>query len=277
MAIPRLQVGRTTGRAWLLISSIRASCSRLTCVNHGADNMSHPNITIQDQNDMIYIWKDTTVLLPDYPLNLLERRLRELGFTKFIQTKNGQAVEVDGLRFMIMAMVAPIDGPLGDSGLMVDDGETRIFNQNDSRPMDLDVLNSFGPYDAHFLQFSGAIWYPMVYQFPEKMLQALGRKKRENEMARALRYIQEIGATFVIPSAGPPCFLDDHLFNFNDFDRDPTNAFPDQAVFLEYLQANGLDNGRLMIPGSIATLGKESCTVEHPLAEEQVQAIFTRK
>src|SRR6266446_8038521 len=58
MAIPRLHVGRTTGRAWLLISSTRASCARLTCVNHGADNMSHPNITIQDQNDMIYICKE---------------------------------------------------------------------------------------------------------------------------------------------------------------------------------------------------------------------------
>ena len=224
-----------------------------------------------------HVWKDATVLLPDYPLNLLERRLRELGFTKFIETKNGQAVEADGLRFMIMAMVAPIDGPLGDSGLMVDDGETRIFNQNDSRPIDLDVLNSFGPYDAHFLQFSGAIWYPMVYQFPEKMLQALGRKKRENEMARALRYIREIGASFVVPSAGPPCFLDDHLFDFNDFERDPVNTFPDQTVFLEYLQANGLDNGRLMIPGSVATLSKDACSVAHPLPEEQVQAIFTQK
>src|SRR3989449_10784347 len=100
-----------------------------------------------------HVWKEATVLLPDYPLNLLERRLRELGFTKFIQTKNGQATEVDGLRLMIMAMVAPVDCPLGDSGLMVDDGETRIFNQNDSRPIDLEVLNSHGPYDAHFLQF----------------------------------------------------------------------------------------------------------------------------
>ena len=46
-----------------------------------------------------HVWKDATVLLPDYPLNLLERRLRDLGFTKFIQTKNGQATKVDGLRF----------------------------------------------------------------------------------------------------------------------------------------------------------------------------------
>ena len=74
-----------------------------------------------------HVWKEATVLLPDYPLNLLERALRDIGFTRFIYTKNAEAVEVDGLRFMIMAMVAPIDGPIGDSGLMVDDGEVRIF------------------------------------------------------------------------------------------------------------------------------------------------------
>src|SRR5712692_9383588 len=53
--------------------------------------------------------------------------------------------------------------------------------------------------------------------------------------------------------------------------------FPDQTVFLEYLQANGLDNGRLMIPGTSATLTKDACTVVHPYPEEQVQAIFTQK
>jgi len=249
-----------------------------------------------------HVWKETTIILPDYPLNLLEPALREIGFTKFIYTRNCQTVESDGLRFTIMAMVAPIDGPLGDSSLIVDDGETRILNQNDSRPIDLDLLSSFGPFDAHFLQFSGAIWYPMVYQFPEKMMQVLGRKKRENEMARALRYAQQLGASFVIPSAGPPCFLDDEMFHFNDFDRDPTNTFPDQTVFLEYMQEHGYENGRLMIPGSVATFGnrvpardtpllplpagntmevatfgKSTCKVRHPLPDEQVQAIFRQK
>jgi UDP-MurNAc hydroxylase len=224
-----------------------------------------------------YVSKDTTVLLPDYPIDLLERSLRGLGFTKFLYTKNGQAQEVDGLRLMIMAMTAPIDGPLGDSGLMVDDGETRIFNQNDSRPIDIDVLVSHGPYDAHFVQFSGAIWYPMVYQYSEKMLQALGRKKRENEMSRALRYIREIGATFVVPSAGPPCFLDDHLFEFNDFERNPANTFPDQQCFIEYMQEQGQDNGRLMIPGTVATIRKNSFVTRHPFPDAEVAAIFTDK
>src|SRR6266567_7761211 len=87
-----------------------------------------------------HVSKETTVLLPDYPINSLERALREIGFSKFIKTHNGRAVGVNGLRFMIMAMVAPVDGPLGDSSLMIDDGETRILDQNDSRPMDLEVL-----------------------------------------------------------------------------------------------------------------------------------------
>ncbi len=224
-----------------------------------------------------HVWKEATVLLPDYPLGLLEKALRELGFTKFIYTKNCQTVEVDGLSITIVAMTAPIDGPLGDSSLIVNDGETCIFNQNDSRPIDLDILTQFGPFDAHFLQFSGAIWYPMVYQFPEKMMQTLSRKKRENQMSRALRYAEQIGATFIVPSAGPPCFLDEELFHFNDFHRDETNTFPDQTVFLEYMQAHGKDNGRLMIPGSVATFGKDTCSVVHPFPDEQVQAIFTEK
>jgi len=224
-----------------------------------------------------HVSKDTTVLLPDYPLDLMERELRGLGFRRFVKTKNFEPVDLDGLRVTISSLVAPTDGPLGDSGLIVDDGETRIFNQNDSRPVDVDTLVGFGPYDAHFLQFSGAIWYPMVYEMPERAKQALGAKKRTNQMSRALSYARQLGAAFIFPSAGPPCFLDDDLFHFNDFDRDASNIFPDQTVFLEFMQEHGADNGRLTIPGSVVTLDKGECRVEHPLPDKQVRAIFAEK
>ena len=71
--------------------------------------------------------------------------------------------------------------------------------------------------------------------------------------------------------------LDDDLFHFNDFDRDPANVFPDQTVFLDYMQQHGMDNGRLTIPGSVATLGGDECQVEHPLPDKQLRAIFTDK
>jgi UDP-MurNAc hydroxylase len=222
--------------------------------------------------------RDATVLLPDFPIPLLEGALRDCGFTRFIRSKNGQWVRLnDGLTIAIIAQIAPSDGPLGDSGLIVDDGEARIFDQNDSRPLDMDLLAALGPYDAHFLQYSGALWYPMVYQFPPKMMEALGRKKRENEMARALRYTQQVNATFVIPHAGPPCFLDDGLFELNDFDGNPANTFPDQMVWLEYLEQHGHTGGRLLIPGSIAEISRTSCDVTHPVAEDDLRRIFTEK
>ena len=224
-----------------------------------------------------HVSKDATVLLPDFPLDLMEQELRDLGFTSLVKTDNFEPVELDGLRVIIPSMVAPTDGPLGDSGLIVDDGETRIFNQNDSRPVDLETLTSLGPFDAHLLQFSGAIWYPMVYEMPEKAKRALGVKKRANQLSRALRYVRQIDASFVIPHAGPPCFLDEDLFHFNDFDRDPANIFPDQTVFLEFMRENGLDNGRSMIPGSVATFERGDCTVDHSLPDERVRAIFADK
>jgi UDP-MurNAc hydroxylase len=186
-------------------------------------------------------------------------------------------VSLDGLRIMIVALVAPTDGPIGDSGLAVDDGQVKLFNQNDARPVDLEPLTSFGPFDAHFLQYSGAIWYPMAYDFPPRMRQTLGRKKRHNELARAKRYVEQLGARFVFPCAGPPCFLDPELFGLNDFDRDPANPFPDQAVFLDYLREQGLCGGRLLLPGSVASLAPGRCQVRHPLPDQEVAAIFTDK
>ena len=224
-----------------------------------------------------HVSKDATVILPDYPLDFLERALRELGFKDFVETDNAEPVDLGGLRVAVFALTAPTDGPLGDSGLIVDNGQTRIFNQNDSRPMDLDTLANLGPFDAHFLQFSGAIWYPMVYDMPEKAKRALGAKKRANQMSRALRYIRQLDASYIFPSAGPPCFLDNDLFHFNDLDRDPANIFPDQMTFIEYMQEHGAENGRLTIPGSVVALEGGSCSVEHPAPEEQVRSIFADK
>jgi len=224
-----------------------------------------------------HVSKATTVLLPDHPLGLVEKGMRGLGFTNFVQTRNAQPLDVDGLRVMITSLVSPADGPLGDSGICLNDGEVTIFNQNDSRPVEFEALADFGPYDAHFLQYSGAIWYPMVYRFPQRMKDALSSKKRTTQMERALRYAKQIGAPHIIPSAGPPCFLDDELWYLNDFDRDPANVFPDATVFLEMVAEEGFTEGHLMIPGSVMEIGPRSATVEHPLPDDEVARIFTDK
>ena len=70
--------------------------------------------------------KDATVILPDYPVDDLRHELHELGFRRFVETADCEPFDLDdGLRIMVMALDAPTDGPLGDSALLVDDGEIR--------------------------------------------------------------------------------------------------------------------------------------------------------
>lgn len=229
--------------------------------------------------------KDARVILPDYPLDSLENELAALGFHDFIKTRDCEPFELaDGVSGLVMALTAPTDGPIGDSALLIDDGATRVLNMNDSRPTDPDKLLALGPIDAHFLQFSGAIWYPMVYEFPERAKSVLAHKKRVAQLARAYRYIELIDARIVVPSAGPPCFLDDDLFRFNDLDGAEDNIFADQPTFIDYVRTRGAESedgktydARLMLPGSVLTLMPTTAEIVHPMPDDAAAAIFTDK
>lgn len=229
-----------------------------------------------------HVNKDATVLLPDYPVPDLQRELEALGFHKFFETSDSVKHTVSGpkgaLDLMIVALRAPADGPIGDSGLIVSDGTTTAFNMNDARPVDLDVISDeFGRIDVHMLQYSGAIWYPWVYKMNERTKRAHGEQKRQRQMDRARSFIDQVGASHIIPSAGPPVFLDDDLRYLNDDVDDPANIFPDQTVFLGELDKHGVDGGILMIPGTTAEFDHDSVTVTHPIPDSQVQKIFTEK
>lgn len=237
-----------------------------------------------------HVHKDATVLLPAFPVDGLERGLREAGFSRFCRFDDRVPKDLDGLRVMIAAEITPADGPLGDSSLCVDDGTARLLNQNDARPREFDSIRSFGHFDAHFLQFSGAIWYPLVYALSPEEKAALSRDKRERGMDRARRFVEQVGADHIFPSAGPPCFLDRDLFVFNDLDGTGNNPFPDQTVFLDFLARTdaaegkaGSRRGHLVVPGSVATLspdpagGPSRCEVEQPGPYEQIMAPFTDK
>ena len=210
------------------------------------------------------VGKDVVVILPDFPTDDLRRALLDLGFHQFLETRNGEPVTVDGLRVLTNSLVAPTDGAIGDSGLAVSDGTATVFNQNDSKPIDLDALEAFGPYDLHMAQFSGAIWYPMVYRLGVEAKQALGRRKRANQLARAARFVAEIGAARFVPFAGPPCFLDEDLFHLNDLGDDDSNIFVDQHGALEYMREHGNDLGLLTVPGTVVELDDGDCRVTHP-------------
>jgi UDP-MurNAc hydroxylase len=225
-----------------------------------------------------HVRKDTTVLLPDYPTDELERALAALGFRTFLRTQSGVPKHCDGLRIMITSLTGPSDGPIGDSALSLDDGRTVILNQNDAHPLDIERLRDFGEVHGYFTQFSGAIWWPMVYDLPEAARKEFARRKRAGQTDRALRYIDAVGAKHVFPTAGPPCFLDEELFDFNGHGHDGESIFTDQRQFLAELSAArpGV-SAHLLLPGSVVELDGARCALSHQHTPADITQIFEDK
>ena len=226
-----------------------------------------------------HVRKDITVLLPEYPTDELERELAALGFTTFLRTESGVPVERDGLRIMITSLTGPSDGPIGDSALSLDDGRTVLLNQNDAHPLDIEALREFGDVHAYFTQFSGAIWWPMVYDLPEGAKREFARRKRAGQSDRALRYIDAVGAAHVFPNAGPPCFLDEELFDLNGHGVDGASIFTDQPQFLAELRAaRPAVSAHLLLPGTVAQLDGPHCTLTHQQhTDGEIRHIFEEK
>ncbi len=224
-----------------------------------------------------HLRRDIPILLPGYPTREQQRTLAALGFTEFVRTVDTEELELTpGLRVAIHVETSITDGPGGDSALVVMDDESILVDQNDCRTTDLGQLRAHGPVDLHWLQFSGAIWYPMVYELPPDRMRQLCDAKVESQFARAMRYVEKIDARYVVPSAGPPCFLDEELFGLNKIDGDEPSIFPDQTVFLERLRADGR-HGLLNVPGTTIEVTPSTVTVEHPMPEADVERIFTDK
>ncbi len=223
-----------------------------------------------------HIDRDVTVLLPGFPTRELERRLRNLGFTKFVRTLDGEEIHFGDLSIAIHVETSITDGPGGDSAIVISDGVSRLVNQNDCRTHDLKALLAHGPIDLHWLQFSGAIWYPMVYDEPPAKMRVLIDAKVESQFSRALRYVEALDARAVVPSAGPPCFLDPELFAFNRIDGDELSIFTDQPSFIDRLEA-GDHRGILAIPGTQIEVSARDIIVTHPCDDAEVAAIYDDK
>ncbi len=223
--------------------------------------------------------RDITVLLPGYPTGEMERELRRLGFTTFVPTTDATPLALgDGqLHVAIHVETSIADGPQGDSAIVVWDETARLVNQNDCRPHDPAALAAHGPVDVQWLQYSGAIWYPMVYEDDEATKRAQAEAKVASQFSRCLRYVHALDARAVVGCAGPPAFLDPDLFGVNVIDGDEISIFADQMAFLDQLHAAGNDRGHLLVPGSCIELDHGRIAVTHALPEDEVVDIFRHK
>jgi UDP-MurNAc hydroxylase len=117
----------------------------------------------------------------------------------------------------------------------------------------------------------------MVYDMPVEEKKKLCVDKVESQFARALRYVEALNATTVVPSAGPPCFLDEELFGLNMVTGNEVSIFPDQMEFQKRMSDIGRLNAATTIPGTSFTVIGGGVTVEQPCSGEELALIFANK
>jgi UDP-MurNAc hydroxylase len=222
--------------------------------------------------------KDVTVLLPGYPTDELRRTLQHIGFTRFLPTANGVTTKLAGnLTVTIHVETSISDGPGGDSAIVIADHTGRVLDQNDCRPHDPAVFLADGPVDLQWLQFSGAIWYPMVYEIDPEAKAAQAQSKVEAQFSRAIQYVRAISATAVAPSAGPPCFLDPELAGLNVVTGDEVSIFADQTDFLRRLSGQGIATGRFTVPGTCFVIDDGTVTMEQQAGQAELRRPYDDK
>ena len=220
--------------------------------------------------------RDIGVLLPGYPTRELDRKMRALGFTNLIRTVDGEELDLGGLTVAIHVETSITDGPGGDSALVVSDGDgahRRPERLPHDRPRRAARPRSRRPALAA-VQRGDLV--PDGLRAARRRAAAARRAKVDSQLARAMRYVEAVGARAVVPSAGPPCFLDPELFHLNVIDGDEPSIFCDQRTFLDRLARSG-HRGVLAVPGTTIEVTPGDLDVRHPFADAEVDAIFTDK
>lgn len=179
--------------------------------------VSHAHEDHFDEKLLDQLPRDITVLVAKYRSKIMVKQFKALGFENVVALEHKETYELaEGFTATIFLDTSHKE----DSGLLVDIGGYRFLDLNDCNtpmselPSEIDLLAA---------QFSGAMWYPNCYDYPARVMAEKVAGVRDDLMDTLYRKVKLTGAKAFLPSAGPACFLDPELAEYND--RDAT-IFP---------------------------------------------------
>ena len=104
------------------------------------------------------------------------------------------------------------------------------------------------------MQYSGANWHPHVYNYPAAKKRALARRKIFTKYRHVADVVHALEPAIVVPCAGPPCFLDDELFDLNFSEH---SIFPGADDFYRFAESEGFaERVRVLMPGDELVPGR---------------------
>lgn len=209
--------------------------------------LSHEHQDHFDLNFLKTINPNTKIIIPKYTDSYLYETLHKNLKNEIVVAYTLQKIKLsEDLTFCPVVQSVPI---WDDCTLVFETPEGTIVDVNDMKIIHTDfqwIKNNF-KIDHLFIQYSGANWHPMTYDYSHEKKAEIAKHKIMTKFFHVRDLFLDSGAKNLIPCAGPPCFLDDDHFYLNFSDE---SVFPDQSQFYEFLKKEGVANKTfILMPG----------------------------
>ena len=192
------------------------------------------------------------MIIPRYPSDGLAHKVAAGGVREMIRVSPWESVEpAEGLRVFFVSEESPMNH---DSAMVIIGDGQCLLNMNDARlsPSQLRSIRAEvgGTVHAFALQAAGASWCPICYEYPAERMREISLRKRLAKLSYAARVTRIVEPGVALPFAGPPCFLDEELFENNRHLGDE-GIFPDQGQAATWLGDRGVTNAEVLLPGDV--------------------------
>ena len=179
--------------------------------------LSHEHQDHVDPDTLRHFPPETPVLICKFVTPKFRRYVQSLGFTHIIEIPPGEQIALgEDLSATIFATAEYTN----DSALLVEDEDCRLLNETDCK-LGYDDLRAIGKkgLDIGFYMFSGANWYPMMYDYPVAVQRELVNRRRASLLRSFVQRVKITRPTFAVPSAGPCTVLDPDRIWLNTEER----------------------------------------------------------
>ena len=196
--------------SWFPAPDNRFLIDEVTAQGYDAIFVSHAHEDHFDRRFLDTLARNIPVLCANFRSRGLTSAWRSLGFTDITTLDHGEQLTLaPGVVVTVLCDTSHRE----DSALMVEAEGSRFLDLNDclvqfgELPTEVDLLTR---------QYSGAMWYPNCYRYPPEVMQEKVRAVRRNLLQTLVTTCEMTTPGWFLPSAGPPCFLDPALREFND-------------------------------------------------------------
>jgi UDP-MurNAc hydroxylase len=207
--------------------------------------LSHEHQDHLDVATLKHFPAQTPILICRYPSATFRDYVKSLGFTNIQEFPSGEGIDLgNGVTAMIFNTVEYTN----DSAILIEHDGVRLFNETDCKLSysDLQKIGNLG-IDIGFYMFSGANWFPMMYDYPADTMVELIRRRRKALLHSFVQRVKLTKPRVAVPAAGPCTVLDSEMLWMNQEDR---GIFIDPVIAINALREANLRSEPLYMVAS---------------------------